>query len=228
MVMNCFPFDDNLVELRLKIIFKRAKTFGIFQRMVLAWANNLVAKGEDTPKYFPHAVRFELKIAVPLLLTEEKRKAIFWPTAQIKHWWGCRCFWKAFVGGQERWIFRCHYCHGWRNYMRKMAGSPLEIQINLAYRFPKSIPTLNSLSEIAWSSWQRTLLWTLQLSQSLRKRGRAMAILQSKILNNSSFRNRKTILTGGCCSENHSRSCHSLAINPSLKLILIWDFPLLL
>ena len=75
MVMNCFPFDDNLVELRLKIIFKRAKTFGIFQRMVLAWANNLVAKGEDTPKYFPHAVRFELKIAVPLLLTEEKRKA---------------------------------------------------------------------------------------------------------------------------------------------------------
>ena len=37
--------------------------------------NNLVAKGEDTPKYFPHAVRFELKIAVPLLLTEEKRKA---------------------------------------------------------------------------------------------------------------------------------------------------------
>ena len=113
-------------------------------------------------------------------------------------------FWKAVVGGQERWIFRCHYCHGWRNYMRKMAGSPLEIQINLSYRFPKSIPTLNSLSEIAWSSWQRTLLWTLQLSQSLRKRGRAMAILQSKILNNSSFRNRKTILTWECRSKNHS------------------------
>ena len=31
---------------------------------------------EDTPKYYPHVLRFELKIAVPLLLTEEKRKAI--------------------------------------------------------------------------------------------------------------------------------------------------------
>ena len=127
----------------------------------------------DTPKYFPHVVRFELKIAVNLLLTEEKRKAIFWPTAQIKHWWGCRCFWKAFVGGQERWIFRCHYCHGWRNYMRKMAGSPLEIQINLAYRFPKSIPTLNSLSEIAWSSWQRTLRGRCNYLNLWGKRGRS-------------------------------------------------------
>ena len=29
-------------------------------------------------------------------------------------------------------------------------------------------------------------------------------ILQSKIQNNSSFRSRKTMLTGGCRSENHS------------------------
>ena len=178
MVMNCFPFDDNLVELRLKIIFKRAKTFGIFQRMVLAWANNLVAKGEDTPKYFPHAVRFELKIAVPLLLTEEKRKAIFWPTAQIKHWWGCRCFWKAFVGGQERWIFRCHYCHGWRNLFRKMADSPLEIQINLARCHWKSISKPNFLSEIAHSSWQRTLRGRCNYLNLWGQRGRAVAILQ--------------------------------------------------
>ena len=30
---------------------------------------------EDTPKFSPHVVRVELKIAVALLLTEEKRKA---------------------------------------------------------------------------------------------------------------------------------------------------------
>ena len=32
---------------------------------------------EDTPKYFPHVVRFELIIAVTLLPTEEKCKATF-------------------------------------------------------------------------------------------------------------------------------------------------------
>ena len=32
---------------------------------------------EDTPKFFPHVVRFELKIAVPLLLTGEKCKSNF-------------------------------------------------------------------------------------------------------------------------------------------------------
>ena len=32
---------------------------------------------EGTWKYYPHMVRFELKIAVTLLLTEEKRKATF-------------------------------------------------------------------------------------------------------------------------------------------------------
>ena len=111
----------------------------------------------DTPKYFPHVVRFELKIAVNLLLTEEKRKTNFWLRTQIKHWGGCRSLWKPVAGGQERWIFRCYYCHVLWNSMRKMAGSPLEIQINLAYRFPKSIPTLNSLSEIAQSRWQKTV-----------------------------------------------------------------------
>ena len=40
---------------------------------------------EDTPKFFPHVVRFELKIAVTLLLTEEKFKANLSFTAQIKH-----------------------------------------------------------------------------------------------------------------------------------------------
>ena len=56
---------------------------------------------ESTWKYYPHMVRFELKIAVPLHLTKEKRKANFWFTAQIKHWGGCRSFWKLIAGGQE-------------------------------------------------------------------------------------------------------------------------------
>ena len=153
MVMNCFSFDDNLVELRLKVIFKRAKTFAIFQRMVLAWANNLVAKGEDTPKYFPHAVRFELKLTAALLLTEEKSKATLWFTAQIKHWWGCRSLWKPIEGGLVQSDYYCYYCNGWRNLMRKTADSLVEIQINFAYCHSKSISKPISLSEIAWSSW---------------------------------------------------------------------------
>jgi hypothetical protein len=32
---------------------------------------------EDTPKFFPHVVRFDLKMSVALLLTEEKCKANF-------------------------------------------------------------------------------------------------------------------------------------------------------
>ena len=56
---------------------------------------------EGTWKYYPHMVRFELKIAVPLHLTKEKRKANFWFTAQIKHWGGCRSFWTLIAGGRS-------------------------------------------------------------------------------------------------------------------------------
>ena len=76
-VMNCFLAYDNLVVQYLKSIFGRAKSFANFQRMMLARANNLVVKGEDTPKYVPHVVRFNLKMSVALLLTEEKSKATF-------------------------------------------------------------------------------------------------------------------------------------------------------
>ena len=41
------------------------------------------------------------------------------------------------------------------------ADSPLENQINFAYTLSNSISKPNSLSEIAQSSWQRTLLLTL-------------------------------------------------------------------
>ena len=163
-----------------------------------------------------------------LLLTEEKCKANLWFTARNKHWGGWRCFWKLIAGGLVRWKFLPQIMIFDDENKLSEADSPLENQINFAYTLSNSFSKPILLSEIARSSSQRTPLWTLQLSQSSRQRHRAMAILQSKIQNNSSFRNRKTILTGGCCSENHSQSCHSPAINPSMKLILIWDFPFLM
>ena len=84
--------------------------------------------------------------------------------------------------------------------MRKIAGSPLEIQINLAYRLLKPI----FLSEIAQRVWQRTLRWRCNYLNLCGQRDRSEMILQIEIQNNSSFRNRKTILTEGCRSENHS------------------------
>ena len=38
---------------------------------------------KDTPKYFPHVVRFELKIALAPLLTEEKRKVTFYSRLRL-------------------------------------------------------------------------------------------------------------------------------------------------
>ncbi len=49
-------------------------------------------------------------------------------------------------------------------------------------------------------------------------------ILQSKIQNNSSFRNRKTILTGGCLSENHIHSSTSCD-NPKSEADFDKGFP---
>ena len=163
-----------------------------------------------------------------LLLTEEKRKAIFWPTAQIKHWWGCRSLWKPIEGGLVQSDYYCYYCNGWRNLMRKTADSPLEIQINFAHRLSNSFSKPILLSEISQSSWQMTLRWRCNYLNLWGQRDRWKMILQSKIQDNSSFRNRKTILTGGSLSENHIHSCQPHAIIRSLKLILIWDFPFLM
>ena len=38
---------------------------------------------EGTWKYYPHMVRFELKIAVPLHLTKEKRKVTFYSRLRL-------------------------------------------------------------------------------------------------------------------------------------------------
>ena len=149
-------------------------------------------------------------------------------TTQNKHRGGWRSFWKPIAGGLVRSDFYCHYCHGWRNIMKKKADSPLEIQINLAHRLSNSFSKPILLSEIAHSSWQRTLRGRCNYLNLWGQRDRSEMILQSKIQNNSSFRSRKTMLTGGCRSENHSQSCHSRAINRSLKLIFIWYFPFLM
>ena len=98
--------------------------------------------------------------------------------------------------------------------------SQLEIQINLAYPLWKPISKPILLIGFAQSSWQRTLWWRCNYLNLWGQRDRSEMILQSKIQNNSSFRNRKTLLTGACRSKNHSRSCHSRSINRSLKLIL--------
>ena len=52
-----------------------------------------------------------------------------------------------------------------------------------------------------------------------------MAIIQSKIQNNSSFRNRKTILTWGRRSENYSPTCHSPTKKPKSEADIDMGFP---
>ena len=104
-----------------------------------------------------HVVRFELKIAVTLPLTEEKCKAIFWPTAQIKHWGGLQKFWKAYSWGQERRNFLPRFTIYDDENNFSGADSSLEIQINLARCHWKSFLKPNFLSEIAQRAWRWTL-----------------------------------------------------------------------
>ena len=156
MVMNCFPSPTILSFHRRKIFSEVQRPLQIIRGQGLPECISPQQTVEDTPKYFAHVMRFDLKLSVAMLLTEEKCKAIFWLTAQIKHWGGWKCFWKPIAGGLVRSDFHCHYCHRWRNLMRKMAGSPLEIQINFAHPLSKSFSKPISMSEFAQSSWQRT------------------------------------------------------------------------
>ena len=193
MVMNCFPFDDNLVELRLKIIFKRAKTFGIFQRMVLAWANNLVAKGEDTkgedtPKYFPHAVRFELKIAVPLLLTEEKRKANLCSRLGISI--------EEAGGVFENWLQEgwCdgNFCH--RLWFLMMKINYLRLTAHLKIKSTSPVKFLRAVGR-----WRSDGVATISIFEGKETGGRWFCRSKFKII--LRFRNEKTILTGAVAQK---------------------------
>ena len=149
-------------------------------------------------------------------------------TARNKHWGGWRCFWKLIAGGLVRWKFLPQIMIFDDENKLSEADSPLENQINFAYTLSKLFSKPILLSEISQSSWQMTLRWRCNYLNLWGQRDRWKMILQIKIQNNSSVWIRKTILTGGCLSENHIHSCQPHAIIRSLKLILIWDFPFLM
>ena len=85
MVMNCFSSTTILSFHRRKIFSGVRCTLQIIRGQGLPESISPQQTVEDTPKYFPHVVRVDLKISVALLLTEEKRKANVCLTAQIKH-----------------------------------------------------------------------------------------------------------------------------------------------
>ena len=228
MVMNCFSSTTISSFHRRKIFSWVRCPLQIIRGQGLPESISPQQTVEDTPKYFPHVVRFDLKTSVALLLTEEKRKANLWFTARNKHWGGWRCFWKLIAGGLVRWKFLPQIMIFDDENKLSEADSPLENQINFAYTLSKLFSKPILLSEISQSSWQMTLRWRCNYLNLWGQRDRWKMILQIKIQNNSSFQKRKNDFDRGCCSENHSRSCHSPAINPSLKLILIWDFPFLM
>ena len=154
--MNCFPFATILSFHSRKIYSGVRRPLQIIRGQDLPKYISPQQTVEDTPKFSPHVVRFELKIAVALLLTEEKRKANLWFMAQIKHWGGWWSFWKPIAGG----LFNGGNCFS-------QSDSPLEIQINFAYRL------LNSFSKTNYPEWNSSerlaedAPMALQLSQSL-------------------------------------------------------------
>ena len=119
-------------------------------------------------------------MSVALLLTEEKCKTIFWLTAQIKHWRGCRSFWKLIAGGQGTMEFMPRLTTFDDENLFSEAGSPLEFQINFAHRLSKSIPKPISLSEIAHSSWQMTLRRRCNYLNLWGQRGRQQRFCKAK------------------------------------------------
>ena len=130
-------------------------------------------------------VRFELKMTVALLLSEEKSKANFDSRLRISI--------EEADGAFENRLWVGNF--DGKNWFSG-ADSPLEIQINIAHCLSKLISKPIPLSEIAQSSWQRTLRGRCNYLNLWGQRDRSEMILQSKIQNNSSFRIRKTILTG--------------------------------
>jgi hypothetical protein len=77
MVMNCFPSSTIFSFHRRKIFSEVQRPLQIIRGQGLPECISPQQTVEDTPKYFAHVVRFEMKIAAALLLTEEKRRAIF-------------------------------------------------------------------------------------------------------------------------------------------------------
>ena len=143
MVMNCFPAHDNHVVQYLKSFFGEAKSIVNFQDRRLAWANKSIANCGGHPKSFLYMVRFELKIAVTLLLTEEKRKATFDSRHRLSIEEACGSFEKHLREGRSDGIF----CHALRFMMMKIfflrlvadlkskSTSPIVLQIHFQNQF---------------------------------------------------------------------------------------------
>ena len=185
MVMNCFSSKTILLFHRRKIFSGVCRPFQIIRKQGSPECISPQRIVEDTPKSFPIVVRFELKTAFTLLPTEEKRWATFDSRLRLSIEKAGRAFENRFGKGnldEENWFSE--------------ADSPLEIQISLAFYLSKTISKPIPLSEIAQSSWQRTLRGRCNYLNLWGQRDRSEMILQSKIQNNSSFRIRKTILTG--------------------------------
>ena len=83
-VDSCRLGGDELLFSTTISLFHRRKIFSgvrcplqIFRGQSLSEQINPSQTVKVTPKFFPHVVRFELKIVITLLLTEEKRRASF-------------------------------------------------------------------------------------------------------------------------------------------------------
>ena len=112
---------------------------------------------EDTPKYYPFVVRFELKIAVTLLLTEENARQTYDSRLRISIEEACGVFENHKGEGRSDGIF----CHGLRFMMMKICFLRLIAHVKSKSTSPivfqKSFSKSISLSEFAQKSRQRML-----------------------------------------------------------------------
>ena len=171
MVMNFFSSKTILLFHRRKIFSGVWRPFQIIRKQGSPECISPQRIVEDTPKSFPIVVRFELKTAFTLLPTEEKRWATFDSRLRLSIEKAGRAFENRFGKGnldEENWFSE--------------ADSPLEIQISLAFYLSKTISKPIPLSEIAQSSWQRTLRGRCNYLNLWGQRDRSEMILQSKIL----------------------------------------------
>ena len=157
MVMNCFPAYDNLVIPYLKSIFGGAKSVVIFQDMRLAWVHKPTANRVGHSEIFSSCGQIWIENRSYPAPDRRKTQGNLRFTTQIKHWGGWWSFWKPIVG---------RHFDG-KNWFSE-ADSPLEIQINFAYRLSNSFsktnyPEWNSSEQLAEDAPR-----ALQLSHSLR------------------------------------------------------------
>ena len=222
------PSHNILVVSSQRNLFRSAMSLANYQRTRLAWVHKPIANRGGHSKIFCSCGQIWIENCSHPASDRRKTQGNLWITAQIKHWGGLWSFWKPIAGGQERWNFLSRLTIYDDEKLFSEAGSHLKSKSTSPIVFQIHFQNSISLSEIAQTGWHRTLRGRCNYLNIWGQRDRSEMILQSKIQNNSSFRSRKTILTGGCRSENHSPTCHSPVINRSLKLILIWHFPFLM